>query len=141
MKRFLSLPAVLLLTLTHLSGQTELTPSVVASAGGYAEGSNFSISWTLGELAVSTLTGGNLILTQGFQQPLAMSTGTGPVIAELSNISVFPNPVEEMIHIRFDLNLTSDYRIEIQDVTGRILHQNMHRNIGPGQVVQIEASS
>ncbi len=42
---------------------------VVASSGDYFEGPNSSISWTLGEIATETLTDGNFILTQGFQQP------------------------------------------------------------------------
>ncbi|MCB2219858.1 MAG: hypothetical protein KQI35_05625 [Bacteroidetes bacterium] len=43
--------------------------SVVASAGDYFEGAGVSMSWTLGEIATETFTSGNVILTQGFQQP------------------------------------------------------------------------
>jgi len=42
---------------------------VVASAGGYYEGDNISLSWTLGETVTETFTGDGIILTQGFQQP------------------------------------------------------------------------
>ncbi len=42
---------------------------VIASAGGYYEGDNISISWTLGEPVIETFTGADIILTQGFQQP------------------------------------------------------------------------
>ena len=49
--------------------QIALKPSVIASCGSYAETETMSISWTLGELATNTLTGGAMILTQGFQQP------------------------------------------------------------------------
>jgi len=42
---------------------------VIASAGGYYEGENISLSWTLGEPVTETFSGGGLILTQGFQQP------------------------------------------------------------------------
>jgi len=42
---------------------------VVASSGGYFEGENLTLSWTLGEPVVETFTGSNVILTQGFQQP------------------------------------------------------------------------
>ncbi len=42
---------------------------VIATAGGYYEGENFSVSWTLGEPVTETFTGADVILTQGFQQP------------------------------------------------------------------------
>lgn len=42
---------------------------VVASAGGYFEGNNVTLSWTLGEPVTETFTGSDVILTQGFQQP------------------------------------------------------------------------
>ncbi len=40
---------------------------VVATAGGYYEGDNLSLSWTLGEPVIETFNSGGLILTQGFQ--------------------------------------------------------------------------
>jgi hypothetical protein len=42
---------------------------VIASAGGYYEGENVSVSWTLGEPVIETFEGADIILTQGFQQP------------------------------------------------------------------------
>jgi len=42
---------------------------VISSAGDHFQGPNSSLSWTLGEIATETLTDGNIILTQGFQQP------------------------------------------------------------------------
>lgn len=42
---------------------------VIASAGGYYQSEDLSLSWTVGEPVVETFTGSNVILTQGFQQP------------------------------------------------------------------------
>ncbi|MCD4697881.1 MAG: hypothetical protein K8S16_16775 [Bacteroidales bacterium] len=50
-----------------------VSPEVVSSAGDYFEGANASLSWTLGEIATETYTSGNIILTQGFQQPTAIT--------------------------------------------------------------------
>ena len=50
-----------------------LTPSVIASSGNYFQGSTASLSWTLGEMATETYSAGNVILTQGFQQPINVS--------------------------------------------------------------------
>ena len=46
------------------------TPNVIASAGGYASNSNFSNSFTIGEMcAIETAFINGDMLTQGFQQP------------------------------------------------------------------------
>lgn len=47
-----------------------ISSTVVSSGGGYSTGSTVNLSWTLGELATETLSNSNLILTQGFQQPV-----------------------------------------------------------------------
>lgn len=71
MKRISVLFFAVITSLT-LSAQS-VSPDVIASSGDYFEGSNVSLSWTLGELAVETYTAGNFVLTQGFQQPINVS--------------------------------------------------------------------
>jgi hypothetical protein len=55
----------------QLPGQT-LTPEVISSSGGYFDNTNASLSWTLGEPVIETLTETNAILTQGFHQPFGI---------------------------------------------------------------------
>lgn len=50
-----------------------VSPEVISSAGDYYEGANVSLSWTLGEIATETYSNGNVILTQGFQQPFGIT--------------------------------------------------------------------
>ena len=58
---------IIVLILFSVSGYAQITlePSVIASGGEYAETETMSISWTLGELATTTLSGSDMILTQG----------------------------------------------------------------------------
>jgi len=49
-----------------------VSPEVISSSGDYFEGANASLSWTLGEIATETLSAGDIILTQGFQQPITI---------------------------------------------------------------------
>ncbi len=123
-----------------LNGQIGLDPKVVSSAGGYHEAGNLSISWTLGELAVTTLTGGDMALTQGFQQPFDVGVGIVPDRMNW-NISVYPNPVRNELNIRFHLESPGDYLLEVQDVTGRIISQGLHQRVNPGDMVVINTSS
>jgi hypothetical protein len=53
---------------TLLCYSQSIERDVVAGSGDYFEGTNSSLSWTLGEIATETYTAGNIILTQGFQQ-------------------------------------------------------------------------
>jgi hypothetical protein len=63
---------VLILSMAlYCCGQSQsLSPTVIASSGGYSTGTDVSLSWTLGEIATETFSNGNYILTQGFQQPV-----------------------------------------------------------------------
>lgn len=63
-----------ILTIVFLAGAMmcsaqSVERDVVASSGDYYEGTNISLSWTLGEIATETYITGDNILTQGFQQP------------------------------------------------------------------------
>ncbi len=123
-----------------LNAQVMLAPSVIASGGGYGENGDISISWTLGELAVHTLTGENIMLTQGFQQPFDI--GVGIHKDEVSwDISVYPNPVGEELRIRFNIGKPGDYLLEVQDVTGRLISQEQRKQISPGDIVILNTSS
>ena len=124
---------------TLLLAQIEIVPSVIASSGAYGQNESFSISWTLGEIATTTLHGENMILTQGFQQ--ALDFGVGIQKNEIDwTISVYPNPVHNELNIRFDLRESKDFLLEIQDVTGRILMLEPHENVNPGDLVIINTS-
>jgi len=130
---------ILILAVTGVAGmnaQITLAPTVIASAGGYSEAGNIHLSWTLGELAVTTLNGGNLILTQGFQQPYTLGTGRSPVETDWS-ITAYPNPVETNLRLKFDISESSDFLIEIQDVAGRLLSLEQYKKVYPGEVISI----
>ncbi len=122
-----------------LMAQIEMDRSIISASGGFSETDNFSISWTLGELAITSLNGDHMILTQGFQQ--ALNAGTGVTKNEPNwNILVYPNPVHDILNIHFDLRESKDFLIELQDVSGRILKQVPLQNILPGDLMHINFS-
>lgn len=49
-----------------------LAPSVISSSGDYFQSTNYSLSWTLGEIMTETFFNGSNVLTQGFQQPFGV---------------------------------------------------------------------
>jgi hypothetical protein len=67
MKTFLMLFCFISIAQT-LSAQT-ISRSVIPTNGGHYADSNLQVSYTIGEPITHTLSNGNIILTQGFQQP------------------------------------------------------------------------
>lgn len=142
MKKLISLiAAILLLAQISFSQLATLSPSVIASAGDYAEVGNISLSWTLGEIAVSTITASDIILTQGFQQSYDIEDTTSIDLNPIDwQIIAYPNPVRTEIKIQFDVLEPSDFWVELQDITGRILSQKQYKEIHPGDIVPIGMS-
>ena len=139
MTKSISLFVSTFFTVAGINAQISLAPSVIASGGGYGENGNISISWTLGELAVSTLTGSDMMLTQGFQQPFDIDVGIDKNEVQWG-ISVYPNPVGDELQIRFDIETQGDFFIEVQDITGRVIKQEQHRQVNPGDIVMINTA-
>ena len=138
MKKLISfIIAAVIISQIAFTQNIELSPSVIASAGNYAEAGGISLSWTLGEIAITTLQGGDLVLTQGFQQSYGNIDGL-----ELNTIDwkiiAYPNPVKNLLSIRFDVLSPKDFHIEIQDVTGRILSQEQFKHVHPGDIIPID---
>lgn len=140
MRTPISLFICTLLAATSIHAQVTLAPTVISSGGGYADNDNINIAWTLGELAVTTLIGDNIMLTQGFQQPFDVGVGILPNEIEWG-ISVYPNPVGDELRIHFNTLKSEDFLVEIQDVTGRTLWQQQHKQIDPGDIVILNTST
>jgi len=93
--------AIALTTVTLVTGQS-LSPTVIASGGDFSEGSNgYSLSWTLGEPVIETVSGGGNFLTQGFQQTRV--DGLVGIFRPQPNeeFLLYPNPTES--HVILDL--------------------------------------
>ena len=102
---------------TGLTAQS-LSPSVVASGGGFKTTSAGSLSFTIGETSISTLKTTNSILTQGFQQGNLNKTGVVQLDAGAVNIQLFPSPAST--YLEFNIS-TPEYQvveIAIYDILG-----------------------
>lgn len=139
-KKILLLVTVVWISLTAFSQNVMLSPSVIASAGNSSTAGNINLSWTLGELAVTTLDQGGIILTQGFQQSFPKSTGLSldPILWQ---IIAYPNPVNNELNVQFDLVEPTDFVIEFQDVSGRIISQEQYKEVFPGDVLPLSMTS
>jgi hypothetical protein len=119
MKRMktLSILALFLFPL-YLKGQS-LDRSVVASSGTYVQVTGLSVSSTIGEAAVTTLSGASSILTQGFQQPDGLFVGIVDVNTGRVSLQAWPNPVSTDLTLEILSPDNSKVQIRCLDILGR----------------------
>jgi hypothetical protein len=120
---------ILLLFLIVVYSQGLLAQQVVATAGGTLSNASGSISYTIGEGVAQTLTKGDKILTQGFQQ----TTVTVTPITELKDlgfaISAFPNPTIDVVKLKLDTENVAGLQYLLFDMNGKlILRKNLESN-------------
>ncbi len=93
-----SIATVIMLLFLGLTVKAQME-TVNASSGGYFEGKNLSLSFTIGEMVTQTLSAPGIMLTQGFQQPrLSVSTISQQKNLAI-NIQAYPNPVTEYLSL------------------------------------------
>jgi len=99
---------LLLLTIVaapFIASAQMLTPTVIASTGGFSSNANGSLSYTVGEMTmVQTFSANGNILTQGFQQPNEVLTGLIDLTqGQFGSFVVYPNPAVDNMWFGFQL--------------------------------------
>lgn len=103
-----------------LAVSQSISPFVIANAGDYFSDGTYTLSWTLGEVAIETYTAGNNILTQGFQQPdYDYITIITEDETENLHVSLYPNPVNQNLFIEYSTDNETDIIIELTDLLGK----------------------
>ena len=100
--------------------------SVVSSTGDHIDSDLISVSWTLGEIAISPSSSDGLILSQGFHQGNLVINAIEGILSEFQ-LKTYPNPVLDRLIIESS-KLNQYY--EIFDVNGRVI-TNGHIDSSP----------
>ncbi|MEL6652334.1 MAG: T9SS type A sorting domain-containing protein [Bacteroidota bacterium] len=93
----------------------------IVPMGGYSFDSTFSVSYTLGQVEVKTLTAnsGNLVLTQGFQQPELLGTDIENDYDVLLNYQLYPNPTDRFLTVKLTTDRPIDLELEVVNTLGQ----------------------
>jgi len=105
---------ILLLKVPVESKAQTITPMVNASWSADLEINQIQYSFTVGEMAISTLQNGKII-TQGFLQPENF------IPCKVFTLVAYPNPVAEELHFRFEGCDDKVGRVMLIDVYGKLL--------------------
>jgi len=118
MKKQLIIFSILLLT--SLSYGQTIERQVFGNAGIPVSNSTNSLNFTIGEAIIGTLSSSDSEIKQGFWNTSVLLTLSTDDFSNSSiDIRLFPNPVTNAINIDFSDVASSNYLIEIFDVTGR----------------------
>ena len=113
----------LLSLFTFPSDAQSLARHVVGSAGTSTQNGQYALCWTLGELAVASLSTANLVVAQGFWQPgCGEIVGSEEPAAEGWNICCYPNPTSGDLTVE-RCGDAPDVQVQVVDVYGRVVQQ------------------
>jgi len=88
-----------LIASTSIRAQT-ITAGTISSFAGSVNNSTISINYSVGEVAVKTISNSSVSLTQGFLQPkLVITTGIVEV-SDNDDVLVYPNPSVDYVFIK-----------------------------------------
>ena len=126
-----------LLFSTAINAQS-LSPSVIASTGGFSSNTNNSLSYTVGEMTmVQTFSTSGNILTQGFQQANDVPTGLLNINQnEKGDLVLYPNPAVDKVWYAFEFTSTGTVSFVLTNILGQRIAEVYHMDYDGGKVSQ-----
>lgn len=137
MKRLIFISISLFLALSVYS--QERKQEVIASAGGYNVNGGISISWTLGETIIPAFksSDNSLVLTHGFQQQLIITTVEENLEPSVK-VTVFPNPVSEVVNIHFETPVDDEIKIFLFDSQGKMVKTDLIKSDSSDKQINLQ---
>lgn len=110
-----------------ISFSQDVSRSVFASQGGASKIGNITLEWTLGESIAETTVTTNGVFTQGFNQPFLKTISLDKETAtnSLFKIVLYPNPVDELLHIKSDISQGTTLYMKLFDINGKLIQDVM----------------
>lgn len=128
-----TLTSLLFLILPLMVCSQSISRDVVAAGGDFQTTSNLSLSSTVGEPVIKTVSQSNIVLTQGFQQGnLTNSVGIDVPEHNLS-INAYPNPTQNQVVLEMSATQDQGLSLMIFDVQGKLLKAPIERQELKGQ--------
>ena len=102
------------------NAQVNIDNQAVSNAGDYYSGAWGSLQVNIaGEPVIETLSGGNAVFTQGFEQPSLKGVGIISLPANAPSINLYPNPASNEVNIAFHLPNAGKLAFRLFDMAGR----------------------
>ncbi|HBF88411.1 MAG TPA: hypothetical protein DDX39_07175 [Bacteroidales bacterium] len=98
-----------------------ISPEVITTGGGYFENNYSSVSITIGEPISETISNGNVVITQGFQQVDYNITSIEDINTISLSMSIFPNPTTDLLTIKVEDFVSQKIQYALFDISGKQL--------------------
>lgn len=116
-KNNIYLTAFLLCVIVEAKAQSSLNAS-----GGNASGAGGSASYSVGQLAYTTVSGAGGSANAGVQQPIELFTSSQEEIENIQlSISVFPNPATALVQLHVTDPMWNELSYQLFDLSGKLL--------------------
>lgn len=112
---------VVVLFIVNLFSTQMAAQQVISCAGNIGKSNAAQISYTIGETVTNTIVGSETILTQGFHQGIIHLTAIESIELSTIEVSIFPNPATDIVHLMILNNEQGNYTCSIFDLSGRLL--------------------
>jgi hypothetical protein len=110
---------------------------VIATSGGIYQEEETSMTWTLGETVILTMSSGDLMFTPGFLQPVLIVSTTDRDVNSPFEIKAFPNPANGSLEVELKESRSGNINFSLYDAGGRkilqIYPENSKTTIDLGQ--------
>jgi len=93
----------------------------ILSAGKTVKNSNYSMSYSIGELSIATYKKTTVTLTQGQQQGNLIITSLNEIENTGIQAKAYPNPTSNFVMLSIEGNNTSDLEYTLTNVSGSLL--------------------
>lgn len=104
---------------TALNGQ-----QTISAAGGNVMSSAGSVSYTIGQTFFTTHSGTSGSVAEGVQHPYeTLVVSVTDQVHEIFHLNIFPNPTADFLIIENTAESISEYRLFLQDISGRLLEE------------------
>lgn len=135
MKKLFLFSIMLLFSGITLCGQEVQFPRSVVSAGGgnTSSGSVNLTRWRIGQINVVTFNSGNTL-----KQGTAEVTTIPESADEHWKVNVYPNPVNTVLNLHFDMEAQGEFTLEVYDVRGSKIIAENGLTVLPGQVAKLD---
>ncbi len=94
---------------------------LVSNSGAYFSNSSGSLTWSVGEAVIATISDGTDTLTQGFHQSRFSFTDISESQLDGISVSVFPNPTADQFSIEITSNDLEGFSYTLLDQHGKSL--------------------
>ena len=118
----ITLSAVVCLFLLFQSQAQSIDREVLAIAGNSNQNNNISMSWTLGELAISQYENNTIEVTEGFHQGEAGGVPIDDLLSVFGQIRVYPNPTTQRLQIEREV-ASKPLFLQLTDINGKALEK------------------